>query len=376
MTSANALKRFGIYGLLLAAGLVGLSVDLRAQPATTDNAAAADGNENGGVKTIDRGKMRLQLLINLVGNEQQEARLLHARLTAEASGLDQERRRLLSAAPSGTEAEKRQIDVIEERLQQIDQEVAAVSARLPEIDAELADLQVRLDEANGIVREPETDAAANGTYVDSASRWLDGKRQIQEALVYLAGYNALIDGDFGRRTIAAINVYQARQGVEQTGRLTEAQQAALLKEADLLRARYGMTTIEDRERGYRVSYPSGLLPVASASDSGMRYTSKDGKGELALTSSEEGEARSSDDLTALYEDLVSQYDVQYRRNRDDWFVVAGLVNEGRIVYDTARLIGDRIIRARLSYPAEWRDLWSPFAVMMFNTFEPLQAAES
>jgi hypothetical protein len=376
MTSANALKRFGIYGLLLAAGLVGFSADTEAQPVAADEAAAAGGSEEGGAKTIDRGKLRLQLLINLVENEQQEARLLHARLTAEASGLDQERRRLLSAPASGTEAEKRQIGVIEERLQQIDREVAAVNARLPEIDSELAELKIRLDEANGIVRAPATETASNGAYVDSASRWLDGKRQIQEALVYLAGYNALIDGDFGRRTIAAINVYQARQGVEQTGRLTEEQEAALLKEADLLRARYGMTTIEDRENGYRISYPRGLLPMIGPAELGTRYASKDGQGELLLTSSKEGEAQSSDDLSALYEELVSSYDVQYRRNRDDWFVVAGLIEEGRIIYDTARLIGDRIIRARLSYPAEWRDLWSPFAVIMFNTFEPLQAAES
>ncbi|MEZ5932566.1 MAG: peptidoglycan-binding domain-containing protein [Alphaproteobacteria bacterium] len=375
MTSANALKRFGIYGLLLTAGLIGPSVHVLAQPATAGKTEAAD-SEGGSSETIDRGKMRLKLLVNLVENELQEAKLLHARLTTEASELDQERRRLLSGPSNGTEAEKRHIGVIEKRLREIDDEVAEVNARLPEINTELADLQARLDEANGIVRQPETEAESNGTYVDSASRWLDGKRQIQEALVYLAGYNALIDGDFGRRTIAAINVYQARQGLEQTGRLTEEQEAALLKEADLLRARYGMTTIEDRQNGYRVSYPSGLLSSGGPTETGQRYVSKDGKGELLLTVSDEGDTQSADDLSVLYEGLVTQYDVQYRRKRDDWFVVAGLIEEGRIIYDTARLNGDRIIRARLSYPTEWRDLWSPFAVIMFNTFEPLQAAES
>ncbi|MDH3664905.1 MAG: hypothetical protein OEU92_33645, partial [Alphaproteobacteria bacterium] len=64
----------------------------------------------------------------------------------------------------------------------------------------------------------------------------------------------------------------------------------------------------------------------------------------------------------------------YRRKREDWFVVAGQTEEGRIIYDTARQSGDRMLRAQLSYPAEWRDLWSPFAVILFNTFDTIPGA--
>ena len=255
--------------------------------------------------------------------------------------------------------------------------MAEVNGRLPEINAELAELQARLDEANGVVRDPEPETASNDVVTDASSQWLDSKRQIQEALVYLGGYNALIDGDFGPRTQEAIRVYQGRQNVETTGTLTDEQEKALLDEADLLRARYGMKKLEDQAEGYRISYPSGLLPEGGAIESnGRRFVSNDGKGELLITTYEEDGESVPAEFSAIYEALLTEYEVQYRRKRDDWFVVAGLIEEGRIIYDTARLSGNRMIRAQFSYPTEWRDLWSPFAVIMFNTFEAIPIGNS
>ena len=248
---------------------------------------------------------------------------------------------------------------------------------LPEINTELAELNARLDEANGVVREPEVETANDDAVVDDAGRWLDSKRRVQEALVYLGGYYAMIDGDFGPRTQAAIRVYQQRRDLEQTGRLTADQETALLEEADVLRARYGMTTVANAETGYQVTYPSGLLTEnGDAEPNSRQYLTEDGEGELVITSSADGEAIDGAELTALYNELLGQYEVQYRRKQSAWFVVAGLIEEGRIVYDTARLDGDRLVRAKLTYPAAWRDVWSPFAVIMFNTFEPLKAGES
>jgi hypothetical protein len=375
MTSANAIRRFdkhfGLCALFLA-GLIGMSEDLHAQSTAPNGVNGTE--QNGEAAALDRGKMRLKLLINLVENELNEARLKQSRLTSEASTLDQQQRSLLGGPAKGTEAEKRQIELIRQRLEQIDREVADVNARLPEISAELAELQARLDEANGIVREPETETAADDIAVDSASRWLDSKRQVQEALVYLGGYNGLIDGDFGPRTQAAVKVYQARQQAGQSGSLTNEQEAALLEEADRLRGRYGVTTIEDAAMGYRITYPSGLLKEEPSEEANLRrYVTSDGEGELLITSSGDADTVV---LDALYDELIGDYDVEYRRNRNDWFVVAGPTEGDRIVYDTARLNGNRLIRAKLSYPTAWRDLWSPFAVIMFNSFEGLPAGES
>ncbi len=375
MTSENATRRFdkhiGLCALFLSC-LIGMPDIPHAQSTAPNGVNGPDQNDE--AAPLDRGKMRLRLLINLVENEFKEAKLKQGRLATEASALDQQQRSLLSGPKTGTEAERRQIEVIRQRLEQIDREVADVNARLPEISAELAELQARLDEANGIVREPETDVATEEVVVDSASRWLDSKRQVQEALVYLGGYNGLIDGDFGPRTQAAVKVYQASQQVSQSGTLTADQEAGLLEEADRLRGRYGVTTLEDERLGYRITYPSGLLKEAPSDDANRRrFVTDDGEGDLLITSS--GDADSVV-LSALYDELLQDYNVEYRRIRDDWFVVAGPIEGDRIVYDTARLNGNRLIRARISYPAPWRDLWSPFAVIMFNSFEGLLPGQS
>lgn len=370
MTSANAIKRTGVY-VALFVGLIGLGGELRAQTSTESDVAATE-DDRGAETTVDRGRMRLTLLIQLVENELQEARLAQSRLTVEAAGLDQERREILTGPRKGTQSETRQLDVIEERLAEIDQELATVNGRLPEIRTELADLKARL----GGPSAPEVDSAANGIVVDSAGQWLDGKRRVQEALVYLGGYNALIDGDFGPRTQEAVRVYQSTQNQEQTGKLTEEQETALLEEASILRTRYGVSTIEDAKAGYRVSYPIGLLPKEEMIEpDDRRFFSNDGESELLITS-EDGGSNGAAALNAIFEDLVTRYDVEYSRKRGDSFVVAGAIEGGRLTYDTARLRGNRVIRARLSYPAERRDLWAPFAVIMFNTFETLSSGES
>lgn len=403
MVSATPFRHFGFgrFGLIAALlmGFLDLTGQAKAQSATdgdTADAVEEDQAADEAVSGIDRGKMRLRLLITLVENELQEATTSQARLIAEASRLDQELRGLQAGSSAGTEAEKRQIEVIERRLGEIDQEMAEVNTRLPAIDAELTELQARLDEANGVERTPATaaaggaaagtegagsdvaasDAAGGPAPIDGASQWLDSKRRVQEALVYLGGYNALIDGDFGPRTQEAVRVYQTRQNLDVTGRLDGQQEAALLEEADRLRARYGMTVLLDQEMGYRFSYPSGLLRESDEVPAeGRRFVTEDGQGELLITRDDDGR-KDAAALSTIYEQLLGEYEVQYRRKRGDWFVVAGLVEDGRIVYETGRLSRDGVVRARLSYPADWRDLWSPFAVIMFNSFEALPSAES
>lgn len=370
MTSAAFLKRYGLLALMLG-GVVGLSFAAHAQE---QNGTVVETAASKKAEGVDRGKMRLELLISLVENELKEATVVKMQLLNESAKLEEERAAITGKSARRSTADRVRMDRIESRLEQIGEEMTAINAKLPDVAAELDDLQRRLDEANGIVRESAAVETVNGAESNepSASQWLDGNRQIQEALVYLGGYNALIDGDVGPRTREAILVYQERQGFPKTGSLSDEQTAALLRRAEAVRAEFGMTTIEDSEVGYRVSYPGALLAnVEALEDGDRRMTTDDGEGELLITTDEIQE-----DFAAVYEAAVEQYEVQYRRKRDDWFVVAGLSDQGRIIYDTARQTQDGLVRARLSYPSAWRDRWSPFAVIMFNTFETLPSGES
>ncbi len=368
MTSVVTLARYVFLAAFVSAGMVNAS-DAIAQ---TNGVAQAE-TDKADAQPVDRGKVRLNLLLSFVKNELRAASLKKTRLVSEQTELTQERAQLSAAGERRRPADNVRLEQIESRLATVAQEIEEVDGRLPEIAGELDDLQRRLDEANGIVREEETEtggaavAGKNGdasSVESSASVWLDGKRQVQEALVYLGGYNALIDGDFGPRTAQAVRVYQGRQSVEATGVLTDEQEATLLEQAQAQRSLYGVTTLSDERHGYQLSYPSYLLSETEESNDGeRRLTTADGEGELRITVIE-----GTEELAELYDGAIAEYEVQYRRKRDDWFVVAGLLDEERIIYDTVRKVDEKLVRARLSYPANQRGLWSPFAVIMFNTF--------
>ena len=369
MTSAVIVTRFGFLAGLIGIGAVSIA-DVQAQT----NGAARSESEEVDVQPVDRGKFRLELLLKLVGNELRAASENKAKLVTEQINLVEERAELAAIGNERRPADEVRLEQIEARLETIGEELGAIDKKLPEIVAEADELQRRLDEANGIVRD-DTETASNaagenGATTDeqsSASLWLDRNRQVQEALVYLGGYNALIDGDFGPRTAQAVRIYQGSQSFETTGVLTEEQKVGLLEQAAAQRSLYGVTTLEDGEAGYRLSYPSYLLSQREeGSGAERRLTTKDGEGELIISVIE-----GTGNLDQLYAAATENYEVQYRRKRGDWFVVAGLVDNDRIVYDTVRTAENTLIRARLSYPAEKRDLWSPFAVIMFNTFSPI-----
>ena len=308
------------------------------------------------IEIIDRSKLRLKLMMSLVNNELRAASFQKDKLVTERGKLARERAELSARGDQRRPAENTRLEQIDARLDKINKEISGLESKLSSIVAEQDDLQRRLDEANGIVRnddqpaETESAEQESGTTTQpaksSASIWLDGKRQIQEALVYLGDYNALIDGDFGPRTAQAIKVYQQRQSLEQTGVLTNEQEAALLEEADVKRALYGVQLVDDAELGYRLSYPTLLLSNSEIiSEKEHRLTTKDGLSELIISVIDDPE-----EIHALYDRAIEAYDVQYRRKRNSWFVVAGLIEEGRIIYDTVRRDQEKLVRARLSYP--------------------------
>lgn len=372
MTSALHLVRYGLLAFLIGFGGIGIKNAV----AQTNDETKAD-QEPGTIELIDRSKLRLKLMMSLVNNELRAASLQKDQLVFERGNLARERAELSALGDRRRPADNTRLEQIEQRLEKINKEISTLEGKLNDIVAEQDDLQRRLDEANGVARddddeqsETETADRENGTddeALSSASIWLDGKRRVQEALVYLGDYNALIDGDFGPRTSQAIRVYQERQSLKQTGVLTKEQEASLLEGAKVQRALYGVESVSDTELGYRLSYPTLLLSKSEKiSADERRITTDDGLGELIISVIDDAE-----EIDVLYERAIEAYDVQYRRKRDGWFVVAGLVDEGRIIYDMVRRSQEGLVRARLSYPADKRDLWSPFAVIMFNTFEPL-----
>jgi hypothetical protein len=187
---------------------------------------------------------------------------------------------------------------------------------------------------------------------------------IQEALIFLGGYDSTIDGDFGKRTEAAIRAFQEQQGAQSTGTLTESQKQDLLVLATSERQAYGLRELRDDDIGYTLSYPSKLLPEDERSGGGYRVLS-DGEG-LASLQVVEVDSR---DLETMFDDLTRRQGAGYRHFADSWFVAAGEF-EDEMFYGMGRRADDgRSIVVYLTYPAMARDRWDPFSVILYNSFE-------
>ncbi|MGI9499778.1 MAG: peptidoglycan-binding domain-containing protein [Geminicoccaceae bacterium] len=188
------------------------------------------------------------------------------------------------------------------------------------------------------------------------------RRQIQEALVFLGGYDSIIDGNFGPRTEKAIRVFQERLGVQRTGELSKWQVTELLNRASSLRQRYGLRQLTNNAVGYSLAYPSRLLPMDDHLSGGYRTLSSASRAESLQVIEADSRA-----FQTLFQDVAGHQGVSYSRLTNDWFVASGEVDE-EMFYSMGRRAGDRSIIAYLTYPESERELWAPFTVLLYNSF--------
>jgi hypothetical protein len=222
--------------------------------------------------------------------------------------------------------------------------MALLQTRIPAVEADLADAERRL------------------RGVDATTQYSDDQRRVQEALVYLGGYDGRIDGQFGRRTQAAIRAFQRRLGDEPDGTLTDQQQTALLEQAEALRQQHGVQTLRDQKDGYSFVYPRELLPVEQLTTSGdRRFASPTGDSELQIEISEQ-----ASDLRLVFADLLTRYDAGYSSLQEDWFVISR-TDRDEVLYEMALRSDERLIRVRLIYPTTQREIWQPFTVILLNS---------
>jgi hypothetical protein len=185
---------------------------------------------------------------------------------------------------------------------------------------------------------------------------------VQEALVLVAGYDAAIDGAFGERTVEAVRAFQRARGSEPTGRLTEAERAGLLEQADTVRLDYGFRRLEDAEIGYSLVYPANALSQTKSSSSSYRILA-DAEDDVGLQIVEVD----SRDLKTLFDDLTGHEGVGYRRFGETWFVASGEVDD-EMFYSMARRVEDGSIVVHLTYPLAERGFWDPYTVILYNSF--------
>ncbi|MGI9434286.1 MAG: peptidoglycan-binding protein, partial [Geminicoccaceae bacterium] len=191
----------------------------------------------------------------------------------------------------------------------------------------------------------------------------EDKRQIQWALIYLDHYDGAVDGQFGRRSFDAIGAFQRSLGDTASGQLTSRQYRTLIQSANGRLSDDAMWTLQDSVVGYRVDYPSRLLPsLEHIVPTSLRVHDGAGRAEMLITVGPD-EAGLSD----LYQQVSLSGEITYRRLMDRLFVVAG-TDDGRRFYHVARAGFNRPIQIRLIYQAGQSPIWERFATVLFNSF--------
>jgi peptidoglycan hydrolase-like protein with peptidoglycan-binding domain len=191
----------------------------------------------------------------------------------------------------------------------------------------------------------------------------ESRRRIQEALIYLGGYDSTVDGAFGERTRKAIRAFQQRLGAEPTGHLAEPEARALIEQAMLVERQYDVRPLEDDGLGFSVRYPRGLLTEDDRSSPGYRVlANREGSVTLQLVAVDDR------GLDAVFADLSDHQGARYKRIFDDFFVASGEI-ETEMFYSMGRETEAGAVLFYLTYPAAERQLWDPFTVVLYNSFE-------
>ena len=183
-------------------------------------------------------------------------------------------------------------------------------------------------------------------------------------MVYLGYYDGVVDGQFGERTFNAIRDFQRSNDTDPSGQLTFIQYYDLIGSANDRLELYAMQTFSDANVGYRVDYPSNLLPSLARVDSdAWRLSDRDGQVKLLITVGPTGA-----DLQSAYEQLNVPGQFSYQLLKDRMFVLAG--GDGDTgAYHVAKTSGEGFVQMSLTYPNNLSPIWEEIATVLFNSFD-------
>jgi peptidoglycan hydrolase-like protein with peptidoglycan-binding domain len=201
-----------------------------------------------------------------------------------------------------------------------------------------------------------------------ASLPLNERLAIQSDLVWTGDYNGLIDGEFSQGAINAVKAFQKRNQGKEIGVLNLPERALLAAAAKPAKDHVGWRIIADPVTGARLGLPSSLVPQASTTKSGSRWSSA--QGQIQVETFRAGEPGTT--LQAVFEQQKrepSERKVGYQVLKPDFFVISGTQSLKKF-YVRGQIKDGEVRGMAVLYDPATELLMDPVVVAMSSAFAP------
>jgi hypothetical protein len=187
---------------------------------------------------------------------------------------------------------------------------------------------------------------------------------IQADLVWLNSYGEMEAEEINAHLVDQIKAFQRRNNGKDTGVLTDQERAAL---ADAVKAKQeaaGWRLIDDTATGARLGVPEKLVPKASATRTGSRWTSM--RGQVQIETFRLREAS----LPALFdqEKRTSQREIGSSNLEPNSFVITGQQGLKKFV-ERVQSSGSEVRGVTMLYDQATEGIMAPIAIAVADTFD-------
>jgi peptidoglycan hydrolase-like protein with peptidoglycan-binding domain len=200
-----------------------------------------------------------------------------------------------------------------------------------------------------------------------ARQTLAERTAVQSDLVWTGDYSGIIDGDFGRGSVAAVRAFQKRNKRAETGILNPQERAQLATQARMRQEQAGWRRVNDSTTGVSMGLPTKLVPQAGRNKDGARWSSKDG-GIQFETFRYAGPSVTLDGVAGQLRSVAGRK-VEYNVQRPDFVVLTGSQGKKKF-YIRAHAQGHEVRGFTILYDAAKSSQMEPITVAVSNAFAP------
>jgi peptidoglycan hydrolase-like protein with peptidoglycan-binding domain len=200
----------------------------------------------------------------------------------------------------------------------------------------------------------------------------NGRKAIQEALIWSGDYSGIVDGSFGRRTYDAILAFEKRSKLKADGIIDAKEREALDTAAQKARQAVEFRSFTDPRNGLKIGVPGKILGKTTATALGTRLASGDGSASLE-TLSFTGAAADLADLFEKNKAESGSRKVTYKVLQGDFFVVSG-EEQGRQFYTRIAKGADGLRGFTFSYRVNRKAELDRVTIAIANAFVPFPEA--